>query len=66
MVEERYYALDVDFGEQGDGETGSLPEARLRGFREALAALYDPGAPVRDVAIDADTAEELRALGYLE
>jgi hypothetical protein len=66
VVEERYYALDVDFGERGDGVPGSLPEARLRGFREALAALYDPDAPVRDVAIDADTAEELRALGYLE
>ena len=67
VVEERYYALDSDFGERGAGALpGSLPEARLRGFRETLTALYDPDAPVRDVAIDADTAEELRALGYLE
>jgi arylsulfatase len=67
VAEERYYALDSDFGERGDGALpASLPEARLRSFRERLAALYDPDAPVRDVAIDADTAEELRALGYLE
>jgi arylsulfatase A-like enzyme len=67
VVEERYYALDADFGERGAGTPpSSVPEARLRGFRETLAALYDPDAPVRDVAIDADTTEELRALGYLE
>ena len=67
VVEERYYSLTSDFGERGDGAPPvSVPGARLQGFRDALAALYDPAAPLRDVAIDADTVEELRALGYLE
>lgn len=67
VQEERYFSLDSDFGERGDGvPPGADSAERLRELRGVMAELHDQALVPGEIDVDEDTHEELRALGYIE
>jgi arylsulfatase A-like enzyme len=66
-ITERYYSLRSDFTERGDGApSGALSPQRLEEMRGHLAAFDAEPGEGREVPVDDQTAEELRALGYIQ
>lgn len=66
-VGERYYSLRTDLTERGDGApSGAVSAQRLDEMRRQLAAFDAEPGERREVRVDDETSEELRALGYVE
>lgn len=67
VIEEKYFSLDQDFPEAGDGELPQdLSEERLASLRRTIKSLDALSVPSETIELDAETLNELRALGYIK
>jgi arylsulfatase A-like enzyme len=65
VVGEEHYSLPRDFGEHAAPAPSEIDRQRLEEMRRQLIEIYERGAPAKQVTVDDETYQELRALGYV-